>query len=100
MHAMTLATTCSHAWSAQCVIIVAPMSARHGYIAAGWSHPFADPDAAARQPSPAPAFVATDLGSAPGRSIAGTIADARIRQAKSKTMTIPAGKLKRPPQGE
>ena len=54
MHAMTLATTCGHAWSAQCVIIVAPMSARHGYITAGWSHPFADPDAAARQPSPAP----------------------------------------------
>jgi hypothetical protein len=54
MHAMTLATTCSHAWSAQCVIIVAPMSARHGYITADWSHPFADPDAAARQPSPAP----------------------------------------------
>jgi hypothetical protein len=75
-------------------------SRRHGYITADWSHPFADPDAAARQPSPAPAFVATDLGSAPGRSIAGTIADARIRQAKSKTMTIPAGKLKRPPQGE
>jgi len=47
MHAMTLATTCSHAWSAQCVIIVAPMSARHGYITADWSHPFADPDAAA-----------------------------------------------------
>ena len=37
MHAMTLATTCGHAWSAQCVIIVAPMSARHGYITAGWS---------------------------------------------------------------
>jgi hypothetical protein len=54
MHAMTLATTCGHAWSAQCVIIVAPMSARHGYITADWSHPFADPDAAARQPSPAP----------------------------------------------
>jgi hypothetical protein len=36
------------------VIIVAPMSARHGYITADWSHPFADPDAAARQPSPAP----------------------------------------------
>jgi len=25
------------------------MSARHGYITADWSHPFADPDAAARQ---------------------------------------------------
>ena len=37
MHAMTLATTCSHAWSAQCAIIVAPMSARHGYITADWS---------------------------------------------------------------
>ena len=54
MHAMTLATTCSHAWFAQCAIIVAPMSARHGYITADWSHPFANPDAAARQPSPAP----------------------------------------------
>ena len=53
MHAMTLTTTCSHAWSAQRVIIVAPMSARHGYITADWSHPFADPDAAARQHSPA-----------------------------------------------
>jgi len=28
--------------------------ARHGYITTDWSHPFADPDAAARQPSPAP----------------------------------------------
>ncbi len=26
------------------------MSARHGYITADWSRPFADPDAAARQP--------------------------------------------------
>jgi len=31
-----------------------PKSARHGCISADWSHPFADPDAAARQPSPAP----------------------------------------------
>jgi hypothetical protein len=30
------------------------MSARHGYITADWSHHFADPDAAARQPSLAP----------------------------------------------
>jgi len=28
--------------------------ARHGHITTDWSHPFADPDAAARQPSPAP----------------------------------------------
>ena len=28
-------------------------SRRHGYITADWSHPFADPDAAARQHSPA-----------------------------------------------